>query len=181
MEEKWNNVLGFENYYQVSNFGRVKSLERKIKDNIGRMQTIKEKILKPGPSNKYDHLYVILCKNRKRVMRYIHRLVLEAFDRPCPKGLECRHLDGDSQNNHISNLKWGTHKENMQDRIVHNTSNRGEKSGVSKLNNLQVRIIKKYFKLDNSYGAAKFLTEVFKVHKTSISLIKNKKRWYYVN
>lgn len=49
----------------------------------------------------------------------VHVLVLEAFDRPRPKGAVCRHLDGNPINNHLSNLAWGTHKENTEDRKRH--------------------------------------------------------------
>lgn len=49
------------------------------------------------------------------VRKYIHRLVLETYVGPCPKGMECRHLDGNRTNNHLHNLCWGTHLENMED------------------------------------------------------------------
>lgn len=56
----------------------------------------------------------------------IHRLVLKTFDRLPRKGEECRHLDGNPFNNHISNLKWGTTKDNCYDKLKHGTFPRGE-------------------------------------------------------
>ena len=47
---------------------------------------------------------------------YVHRLVLEAFVGPCPEGMECRHLEGDTANNALSNLAWGTPQENAADK-----------------------------------------------------------------
>ena len=46
----------------------------------------------------------------------VHRLVLKAFVGPCPKGMECRHLDGNQTNNNLNNLRWGTRQENMDDK-----------------------------------------------------------------
>jgi hypothetical protein len=57
--------------------------------------------------------------NNRSVRRYVHRLVLEAFVGPRPAGLECRHLDGNPSNNDLSNLVWGTRKENVEDMQRH--------------------------------------------------------------
>lgn len=63
----------------------------------------------------------------------VHGLVLLAFVGPCPDGLQCRHLDGNPANNHVSNLAWGTRIENAQDTVLHGTAIRGEKSPNAKL------------------------------------------------
>lgn len=68
------------------------------------------------------HLFVILSVNGKCHHRRIHHLVLEAFSRPRPKGMECRHLDGNPTNNVIGNLVWGTRSDNQLDRRRHGTS-----------------------------------------------------------
>ena len=68
-------------------------------------------------------LHVVLCKNGKTYPKLVHRLVLETYVSACPKGLECRHLDGDPLNNNIGNLKWGTKSENVRDAIRHGTFN----------------------------------------------------------
>src|SRR4051794_38431819 len=74
--------------------------------------------LKPHPQSR-GHCTVELGRDN---IRFIHRLVLEAFVGPCPDGLECRHLDGDPGNNLLSNLKWGTRLENFQDSVKHGTA-----------------------------------------------------------
>lgn len=62
-----------------------------------------------------------------------HCLVLLTFCGPCPEGYECRHLDGKPGHNDISNLKWGTRQENMNDRDAHGKTARGTRNGKSKL------------------------------------------------
>jgi hypothetical protein len=93
--------------------------------------------LRPTPMAS-GHMHVEL---RRGDDRYVHTLVLEAFVGPCPSGQECRHLDGDPGNNRLSNLKWGTRRENSADRIGHGRSGRGEESPVAKLSEADVREI----------------------------------------
>ncbi len=72
---------------------------------------------------------------------HVHTLVLTVFVGPRPDGMECRHLDGSRTNNHVTNLAWGT-KIEKHDRILHDTSSKGEKNGCAKLtadNVLQIR------------------------------------------
>ena len=93
-KEYWKPVVGYEGHYQVSNFGRVKSIK------FG-----KERILKPG-TNKYGYLLVMLCKDGKVKGFTVHRLVAEAF-LPNPHNYPCvNHKDENKQNNNVSNLEW---------------------------------------------------------------------------
>jgi hypothetical protein len=95
--------------YEVSTWGRVRSAK------MGRLR-----ILKPDRHTRgYQQLTLIV--GVKRAKAYIHRMVLETFDGPCPPDMECRHLDGDRTNNRLTNLMWGTKRENLDDRIRHGT------------------------------------------------------------
>jgi hypothetical protein len=77
------------------------------------------KTLTPTP-DRTGHAYVSLSQSSgPRRRRYTHGLVLETFVGPRPVGQECLHDDGDPLNNHLSNLRWGTHAENMADRVRH--------------------------------------------------------------
>lgn len=107
MEEEWRDIEEFKGLYQVSNFGRVKSLERySIQGHL-----IDEKIIKPYPNNS-GYLDVSLYIDGKRYHRKIHRLVAEAFI-PNPEHLnEVDHIDTDKNNNIVTNLRWVTHSEN---------------------------------------------------------------------
>jgi len=83
------------------------------------------------------YLLVSLSHKGKHYHRSIHRLLLQTFVGSCPEGMECRHLDDNNQNNKLSNLKWGTHKDNMQDTVKH----RGRNGGNLKLSESDVRMI----------------------------------------
>lgn len=112
LQEIWNDIQGYEGLYQVSNFGRVKSLERKI-FNGENYHISKEKILSPG-KDKDGYFQVQLYKEKTVKMRKIHRLVAEAFI-PNPNNYpQVNHKDEDKQNNRIDNLEWcdGTYNQN---------------------------------------------------------------------
>ena len=102
--EIWRPVRDYEKFYEVSNWGRIKSLNYR--------QTGKEGILKPMHRNCDKYLRIALCKNNKREYRYLHRIVAEAFI-PNPYGLpETNHIDTDPRNCRVDNLQWCTHEQN---------------------------------------------------------------------
>ena len=109
MNEIWKDIKGFENLYQVSNFGRVKSLPRKGQR--------RELVLKPTPDTKgYER--VKLTKDSKGYTKKVHRLVAETFI-PNPKNKPTvDHIDGNKRNNNVSNLRWFTYKEQVNDNIL---------------------------------------------------------------
>lgn len=72
----------------------------------------------------------------------VHLLIAMAFHGPCPEGMECRHKDGNSQNNQSSNLAWATHIENENDKLLHGTRVIGSRHGRSRLMEDQVREIR---------------------------------------
>lgn len=111
--EIWKDVIGYEGLYQVSNLGRVRSLDRY--DSLKRLK--KGTILKPLSSrNGYDMVCLWKDGNSKRVL--IHRIVAKAFipnidDKPC-----IDHIDTNRRNNNITNLKWCTFKENTNNPLT---------------------------------------------------------------
>jgi len=84
---------------------------------------------------------VNLCSGGKHSMR-VHKLVLTAFVGPCPAGMECRHLDSNPTNNHLSNLQWASHVTNEADKVPRGTAPIGVKHGQAKLNDEKVREIR---------------------------------------
>lgn len=108
MKEVWKGIQGFEDLYQISNFGRVKSLSRVDKLT---QRDIADKILKPSfDRNKY--LLVWLCRDGKQTVKKVHRLVGQHFI-PNPDNLPCiNHKDENPSNNMIENLEWCTYKYN---------------------------------------------------------------------
>jgi len=114
-------------------------------------------------------------RNKGRVF-LVHRLVLEAFVGPCPEGMLCRHLDGNGRNNNLSNLCWGTSKENCEDTKRHGRtclgrkfrSYNGEKHPNAALTNEQVIEIRKiYVKRCGEQ------TRLAKLYETTIGVIHN--------
>ena len=102
-EEIWKPIKDFEGYYEVSNIGRVRSLNYK--------RTGKEKILKNIEDYK-GYLEVVLTKNGKRKQFKVHRLVAEAFI-PNPENKPCiDHINTIKSDNRVENLRWVTYKEN---------------------------------------------------------------------
>lgn len=122
-EEVWKPVTGYEHLYQVSNHGRVRSLDRVVTFRGGRQKgssyRVPGKILNPTARDS-GHLIVFLS-NGKVKREYVHRLVLQEFVGPAQKGMECLHKDGNPKNNHLENLRWGTPAENRQDSVRHRT------------------------------------------------------------
>ena len=107
-KEIWKDVKNYEGLYEVSNLGRVKSL------NYNR--TRKEKILKSGYVCGYCK--VVLWKYGKKKMYTVHRLVAEHFI-PNPDNKPCiDHIDGNRSNNRVENLRWCTYKENSNNPIT---------------------------------------------------------------
>ena len=108
--EIWKDIKGYEGYYQVSNFGRVKSIERKVNKWDG-IRTINERILKQNLSHN-GYYFVSLSKNGKRRTYRVNRLVAEAFI-PNPDNLpQVNHKEENKLNNNVENLEWCTSKYN---------------------------------------------------------------------
>lgn len=112
MEEIWKDIQGYNGIYQVSNIGRVRSLDRIITYSNGVRVNTKGKILN-GYKKKNGYLQVDLYKNNVKKKYYIHRLVLMAFS-PCEnmQELEVNHKDENKENNALDNLEWCKHKYN---------------------------------------------------------------------
>lgn len=103
IEEEWRDIAGYEGLYQVSNLGRVKSLNY--------MHTGNEKIRKTKKNKGY--LQVSLWKNGKAHHTYVHRLVAETFI-PNIKNLpQVNHIDENKENNRVDNLEWCDQKYNL--------------------------------------------------------------------
>lgn len=114
MEEIWKNINGYEGYYQISNYGNVKSMERIIYDKNGKLtHRLKEKIMKPYEVNG-GYLQICLNKNGKRKPFKVHRLVAEHFLDNTYDKKEVNHKDRNVKNNNVNNLEWVTPKENMK-------------------------------------------------------------------
>ena len=97
--EEWRPIASDPNY-EVSNTGKIRRAAY---------------VLSPW-EHRSGHLYVRLTGGARRQIG-VHRAVIEAFGGPHAIGQECRHIDGDPKNNHISNLAWGSRRDNIEDYV----------------------------------------------------------------
>ena len=170
--EVWKPVVGYEGRYEVNENSQIRTLMRRNK-----------RILKHAIREDYFHHFVNITDSKGiRKKKYIHIAALEAFVSLRPEGKEGLHNDGNPYNNHISNLRWGTHSENMQDSIKHGTfyfvGQKGSKHPHAILNESKVMKIKKLF-LDKSI-TRKQIADKYGVCASTIDYIKSGKLWSHV-
>ena len=119
--EEWRDVVGYEGLYQVSDQGRVKSLERKVPKWDGE-RTVKERILKPAVKPT-GYVEVNLYTGGKQKALTVHRLVCQAFHENPDNKPEVNHINEDKTDNRACNLEWSTRIENC------NHGTRNERTG----------------------------------------------------
>lgn len=110
MEEKWKSIEGYEGLYEISTMGRVKSMERKVKNGNG-YRIVRERILKPHKHNN-GYLQLLIHKEGTIKKYYIHRLVAEAFISNPLNFPEVNHLNEDKTDNRLENLEFCDKKHN---------------------------------------------------------------------
>lgn len=111
MKEIWKDIVGYEGLYQVSNYGRVKSITRTVIRKDGRTQTFYGKLISPHKQNG-GYYMVDLFKNNIRKNMLVHRAVACSFI-PNPHGFPCvNHIDSNRPNCYLSNLEWCTQSYN---------------------------------------------------------------------
>lgn len=150
----WLPVPGYPKY-EVSDEGEV----RRTRD---------QRPLKPTRDS-----YAQVGLGRARKVR-IHTLVLEAFVGPRPEGQECRHINGNKQDNRLSNLAWGTYLENADDNRRLGVTQVGSKHHNAKLTEDDVRVIRASTEL------LTVLSDRYGVTKSVLSEVRNRKAWVHV-
>ena len=141
MEEIWKDIPNYEGLYQISNLGRVKSLDCLVNTRNNKKRKRKGKTLRQH-NNGHGYMFVVLSKNNNVKKIYIHRLVAEAFI-PNPNNYpQVNHKDENSLNNDVSNLEWCNSKYNA------NYGKRNKKMKVKK-RFLQGKLVARYDSNDN--------------------------------
>lgn len=114
--EHWLPVVGFEGQYEISDLGRVRSLDRKVPCRGGSTRLHRGRVLQPG-NGSYNHQ--VVCLSGRRMVQ-VHRLVLEAFIGKCPDGMEACHNNDVADDNRLVNLRWDTRTANEHDKLRNN-------------------------------------------------------------
>lgn len=142
--EIWRPVTSHVGLYEVSNLGRVRSLSRDVPVHGEKLQYVRRmqgRILKPGFCGVRQYQCYSLWNAYKLRPARGSWLVLEAFVGPRPAGAYACHRDDNALNDALSNLYWGTPKENSADKIRHGNQPRGEAITWSRLTDDDVREI----------------------------------------
>lgn len=178
--ERWVDILDFnghyQGYYQVSDFGRIKSLSRLIRHWRGGFLRLPERIMSPDRAEGYS--IVILCRDGVRRDVVVHRLVASAFvPNPCGKP-DVNHKDFNKGNNHYKNLEWVTKKENSRHAVDGGRMNQvGSGNGSAKLNEGMVLDILQRIAAGERQRA---LASEYNVSEALVCMIKKREIWRHV-
>lgn len=169
MKEIWKDIKGYEGFYQISNLGNVRSLQRKAPSGKSVKQIIRKQSI-----DKNGYCVVGLNKNKTQKTYKVHRLVAIAFI-DNPKNLpEVNHKDEDKTNNNVSNLEWCDAKYNLtygsrKDMFV------GTKNNNCKLSEQDVKDIRRlYKKRDPKFNSLALGKKYGISHTHILNIIKNK-------
>jgi hypothetical protein len=171
IEVEYRDILGFPGY-RVGSDGSVWSCRTSA--SAGNGFTHKWRRLK---ERRDRYSYLTLCAEKKRYLKTVHRLVIEAFIGPCPPGMECCHNDGDGFNNSLDNLRWDDRKSNQHDRIAHGTDLRGECHPMAKTTEVVVREIRAAREAGASFHS---LSKKYRMSRPNIKRIALRKIWRHV-
>ena len=179
MQEIWKDVVGYVGYYEVSNQGSIRSIDRYVYNPKGGKALRKGQILKQREEKGY--MRVSLRKSVKdKSDKRVHRLVAEAF-LPNPKNSRfVNHIDANKSNNEVSNLEWVTFQENMDHAKEHNLFNspKGSNHHKATITEDTVRAMRKLYAEGNH--TQKQISEEFSVHLSKAKHILAGRTWKHV-
>lgn len=155
--EIWKRIRKFNNQYEVSNKGRIRSVEAVIIRSNGRKYTRKSKVLKPD-INHSGYAIGAVCVDKKLISYKVHRLVAEAFISNPDNKPTVNHINGIKHDNRVENLEWATRKE----QAIHardtglTTIIKGEDIGNSVATEEQVREIREFVYMMRQKGIIRY-------------------------
>lgn len=175
--EIWKDIQGYEQFYQVSNYGRIRSKGRSFKREKY-IHVYKPKILSCVKQKSHNYLTIRLNDGIQTKGYLVHRLVAINFIENHDNRPQVNHKDANTLNNNLNNLEWCTPSENVKHSFkLNNIDRKGENNHRNKLKEKDVINIKKRI----LYGERNIdISKIYKVTPATISDIKNKKLWKHV-
>lgn len=170
MREVFEDLIGYEDSYQISDLGRIFTKRRLIGNQIHYGKEIAPQLTKDG------YLKVTLSKNGICKKYYLHRLVAIQFINNPKKLPQVNHKDGNKLNNNISNLEWCTKEYNLNHAVRTNLMQHGQERPSAKLKETDVLEI---YKMKGVLKAAD-IAEKYKVSKNTINCILRGSKWSYL-
>lgn len=170
-EEVWKDIKGFEGRYQISSFGRVRSVDRIIKNSLGYSSSVKGQPIKLLITGQ-GYLYVRLPTKDGKRSKFIHRLVAETFIVNHKDYPVVNHINGVKTDNRLPNLEWVTHSQNAQHALKNNLTT------TVKLSQQDVLDIRKLY-ASGEY-TQKQLADKFGVVRSSIGQIVRRDTWKFI-
>lgn len=172
----WKSIKGFEGFYEVSNDGLIKSLDREVPYRIvGLKMKIKGKMLTPVKDG-YGYPFVVLQKYGYKKTKKVHQLVAETFIEKPGIEYQVNHIDGNKENNFVGNLEYVTPKENTIHAInVLGKVRAKETHWKHKITLFQVEEMRRLYKTGKY--SQKDLAEKYGIHRGHLSKICNNKAW----
>lgn len=159
MKATWKVFPG-DPRYEVSTLGEIRNRR------TGRIR-------KPVP---IKNGYMTVMFSSPRILRYLHRIVLETFRGACPEGREASHLNGDRKDNRLYNLRWETREQNLSRRVKHQTSYHGRRNPAAKLTDEDVQSILEKGSTGLSHVE---IGKLFDVSRSTVGRILRKESWVY--
>lgn len=177
--EVWKDIVGFEGYYQVSNLGNVKSLERLVWNKSNKVFHKRKSVLIKQNSDGYYKM-VCLSKCGKAKTFKVHRLVAKSFCENKENKPQVNHIDGIKTNNSSENLEWMTSSENQQHAVDNKLQPEqyGEKNPFSKLSEKDVHEIRRMRK-ENGFSHKK-ISDFFSVDRKTVGNVLNGVSWSWL-
>lgn len=178
LDEVWKAVPEYEGFYEVSNFGRLRSLDRTFVNQIGQTRSYRGKLIAQCLNKRTGYLQASLKKSGVERKVRIQTIVAEAFlgPKPTPDHHVC-HNDGNGTNNRIENLRYDTPKGNNSDKYLHGTIPIGVKHPQNILTEENVRDVKRRL---SERQTQQSIADFYGVSRGCIKDIKSGKNWSWL-
>ncbi len=172
---EYRSIPGFPDWYRVGDDGTMWSRVIKNQGNVRPKRLGEWYTMRPAPcrSTGYSQVAITNLNGLKKSHR-VYRLVMLAFVGPLPDGMQTRHLNGDRNDNRLSNLAYGTPKENNGDKYIHGTHLYGDRTPKAKLTEVQVVEIRQKAEAGMKY---KELAEIYGVKWRTIGSVVRAENW----